>query len=373
MKLTLLQGDVFGQLPKIPDASIDLCLTSPPYWGMRDYGMEGQLGCEPTMEEYLDNTMKWVKEVWRVLKPTGSFVLNLGDCFIGGGRGNYGLGNSEISDGLKEKGGYSKAPNWAELKKNGNRDWKANSTPISVGGSGKGIYKNKQLLSVTSFAYCRIISETDFVCRGEHIWAKPNVPSPIRSRLKHSHEKLFWFVKDAENYYFDNRPWLKKLAASTPARMERATLSFRPQSGYDGGGHRMKPNKRAFADQLNISPTGIYAGGDWNKDEQDETIEHSWRIVPVGEKQQGFETMRNKPEHEHIAPFPSRLIEPYILSLTPPNGMVLDPFLGSGTTMRICMERNRDCVGIELNGSYADYIKARCNWGRGLDIEYCEK
>ena len=87
MKLTIWQGSVFDELPKLPAESVDLVLTSPPYWGLRDYGVEGQLGNEPTMEDYINNMMQWVKEVWRVLKPTGSFVLNLGDCFIGGGRG----------------------------------------------------------------------------------------------------------------------------------------------------------------------------------------------------------------------------------------------------------------------------------------------
>ena len=82
MKMSILQGNVLDILPTLPAESIDICLTSPPYWGLRDYSTDGQLGNEPTMEAYLDNTMRWVKEVYRILKPTGSFVLNVGDCFV---------------------------------------------------------------------------------------------------------------------------------------------------------------------------------------------------------------------------------------------------------------------------------------------------
>lgn len=289
----ILIGDVFDKIKEIPNESIDLCITSPPYWGLRDYGVEGQLGNEPTMEAYLDNTIKWVKEVWRVLKPTGSFVLNIGDCFIGGGRGSKSISETSIMN--KVNSSVPKPPKWNKLS---------------------GFYKTKQLLSVSSFAYCRIIGETDFVCRGEHLWCKPNVPSPIRSRLKHSHEKLFWFVKDADEYYFDAKAWTKPIKESSEKRKD--------------------------------------------------TIEHSWREIPVGEKQKGFEN-HVKPKQLHVAPYPTKLIYPYILSLCPQDGTILDPFLGSGTTMRIAMENGRACVGIELNPEYADYAAKRCNIGNKLE------
>lgn len=335
MKLTILQGDVFQRIAEIPSDSIDLCITSPPYWGLRNYGVEGQLGCEPTMEKYLDNTMRWVKEVWRVLKPTGSFVLNIGDCFVG-------------NPASKEKH-ISSSPMCI------NRDM---SNHVLGGGNAAttcpriGMYKAKQLLSVSSFAYCRIVSETDFVCRGEHIWAKPNVPSPIRSRLKHSHEKLFWFVKDANKYYFDERAWMKKVAETSNKRYD-----------YDTSGS-------AGQDSIITSKTSLLLGerSMAHLKEQD-TIEHSWRIIPVGEKQNGFE-LAGKQKSEHVAPYPTKLIEPYIHSLSPPSGTVLDPFLGSGTTMRVAMENGRNCIGIELNPSYVAYAKKRMNWKQGLDVEY---
>lgn len=327
MKLTVLQGNVFDKLPEIPGESIDLCITSPPYWGLRDYGVAGQLGNEPTMEAYLDNTLKWVKEVWRVLKPTGSFVLNIGDCFLGGGRA--GSTHKELCAGT-------------EFEKTNSNQQKG----ISLSGKG-GFYKPKQLLSVSSFAYCRIVSETNFVCRGEHIWCKPNVPSPIRSRLKHSHEKLFWFVKDADKYYFDSKVWLKKITKSTKSRYLSPQNS--PEEKQQCGVARIRRN----------------VGEPFNE----ETIENSWRIIPVGAKANGFE-LEGKCASEHVAPFPENLIHPYIQSMCQKEGTVLDPFLGSGTTMRVAMENSRSCTGIELNPNYIEYAKKRVNWGQGFNVEY---
>jgi len=378
-------------MKEIPKGSIDLVITSPPYWGLRDYGEEGQLGLEPTMEAYLDNMMLWVKEVWRVLKPTGSFVLNIGDTFCGSGKGGTSI------SGINPNNRENQPHGW---------DWNLKD----------GLYKPKQLLSVSSFAYCRIVSETDFVCRGEHIWAKPNVPSPIRSRLKHSHEKLFWFVKDVDKYYFDEKAWLRAEKETSKKRTERNTFSF-------AGG-------------INLSPTSCSRGGHDKAKSAKEgmTIEHSWRIVPVGEKQKGFELVgRKNIKQFHIAPFPEKLIAPYIQSLCPEyctkcgqikiyktirigkkikrthidhghfreqvgdaydngtpatyktkaitcscnagffGGTVLDPFVGSGTAMKIARDFKRSAIGIDLSEKCIDYTKKRLNWKNGIDgNEYVE-
>jgi DNA modification methylase len=314
MNLTIKQGDIFQKIKEIPNDSIDLCITSPPYWKLRNYGIEDQLGNEPTIEAYLDNTLRWVKEVYRALKPTGSFVLNIGDCFE----------------------------------------------------------KDSNLLSVSSFAYCRIISETEFICRGEHIWAKPNVPSPIRCRLKHSHEKLFWFVKDANKYYFDAKPWMKKNKDQSIKRQGRNSNTdgaFAENIGLSQTScYRKKPIKernKAYGEDQSTTP-GKRGCGMTNE----ETIEHSWRVIAVGARQYGFEMEEQRPISEHVAPFPSALIEPYIKSLCPKDGIVLDTFLGSGTTMRVAMENYRDAIGIELNPNYVEFAKKRLNWCRGIGVEY---
>ena len=342
MKLTILQGNTLDLLPTLPADSIDLVITSPPYWGLRNYNAgAAELGAEPTMEAYLDNTMRWVKEVWRVLKPTGSFVLNIGDCFIG---------NKTNTEKFERK------QHWGD-----EQGFKQN---ISVNAK-RHIYKTKQLLSVSSFAYCRIVSETDFVCRGEHIWAKPNVPSPIRSRLKHSHEKLFWFVKDADKYYFDAKAWMKKLSIPGP----QIQNGKQPARGGSLNG-LVKEHDSPHSDNIGLSETSCFRGGKGEDYlENKETIEHSWRIVPVGAKQSGFE-LEGKQASEHIAPFPENLIRPYIQSLCPHDGITLDTFLGSGTTMRVAMEEGRNAIGCELSEKSIVYAKKRLNWGQGLQVKY---
>ena len=331
---------------------------------MRSYGAgEKEIGNEGTMEAYLDNTMRWVKEVWRILKPTGSFVLNIGDCWAGSGGG--GTGKSYMNPNNRENTPRGRFKNIQS-----------------------GIYKTKQLLSVSSFAYCKIISETDFVCRNESIWCKPNVPSPIRSRLKHSHEKLFWFVKDAKKYYFTTEAWLKDVQDISVARYGRnanTTPSFADVVGLSKSScFRKKPEKRTNAEQLRYMREKAKGQAQLETSEEfmakpegsfhkhaEKVIEHSWRIVPVGEKQNGFE-LSGRGKSEHIAPFPAALIRPYVIGMCPHGGTVLDPFLGSRTTMRVAMEEGRNSMGIELNPNYILYSKKRLNWGQGLNCEYLE-
>ena len=334
------------------------------------------------MEAYLDNTLRWIKEVYRVLKPSGSFVLNLGGCYLGGGSS----GTSKLAQNHES----------ALQRKN-----------MPKGG----YYKAKQFLDVSAFAYARIITETDFICRNRGVWCKPNVPSPIRTRLKQSWEAVDWYVKDADNYYFDEKPWLKTISNTSKERSKNP-VKFMPGSLI---GKRILNDKEAM---------NAY---------KDTTIEHSWRVIPVGEKQKGFE-LNGKEAQEHIAPFPEALIQPWIKSLCPEKvcekcgkppipifkntgkrtaeeeeelkrmseergiprqslglkipssgnriyvgenvcncgvgfiaGTVFDPFLGSGTTMKIARDTNRSCMGIELNAKYAEYAKSRINWANGID------
>jgi DNA modification methylase len=364
----ILRGDVRQKLPEVPSESVDLCICSPPYWGLRDYGVDGQLGAEPTMDAYLDNTLKWVNEVFRVLKPTGSFVLNLGGVYYGSWGGGY------SKDRHAMRGDQENQPYGVLGLKNAARTAR--------------YYQAKQFLDVAAFAYCRIISETGFVCRNRGVWCKPNVPSPIRSRLKQSWESMDWYVKNPEDYYFDKRPWMQSRSVDSKARDGRARLGNRPQSGYDGE-HRLKLNDlhagpnyrhrpgreftRSNEEQLRYMRARAKGEAPPPKEKfretafpngsfhayAEETIEHAWRIVPVGEKQKGFEVEGKQPQL-HVAPYPEALIKPWVESLCPQGGAVLDPFLGSGTSMKVARDLSRSCIGIELNPDYAAYAEKRC-------------
>ena len=221
------------------------------------------------------------------------------------------------------------------------------------------IYKEKQLLSVSSFFYCKIISETDFVCRNEFLWLKPNVPSPIRSRLKHAHEKLFWFVKDADEYFFDKTPWMKENKETTLSRWSYKE-SYLKQ--LEKQREKSSPT-RSFVDSVGgrkLGKKSMFREGNVVKNTH--TIASAWAVIPVGSKLNGFE-ISGKTKNEHIAPFPEALIRPWIKSVCPKDGLVLDPFLGSGTTMRVAMEEQRNCTGIELKPEYVELAKKRVNWG----------
>lgn len=401
---------MFARLAELPDGSVDLVLTSPPYWGLRSYGTnpqviggdpscehdfeefvrkgidggktnaagignfddkfvkpqkqgvcskcgawKGELGAEPTLEAYLDNTLRWVREAWRVLKPSGSLILNLGGSFVGGGSSSCSKASDdrklwEGTEGKTARAGASRSF-LRELKVarelNGT-NFKASHSPVSTQVNSFGLtteqsrkYKEKQFLDVGAFAYQRIITETDFVCRNRGVWCKPNVPSPIRSRLKQSTESVDWFVKDADEYYFNPKPWMKTVS----------------QVSHDRGKYpvNMAQFNTLAQDKETKAPV------EYPK----ETIEHSWRVVPVGEKQKGFE-LYGKEKQEHVAPFPEALIKPWVESLCPPDGTVLDPFLGSGTTLKVARDLHLNGIGIELNPAYAGYARKRLNWGEAV-------
>ncbi len=323
-------------------------ITSPPYYGLRSYNVEGQLGQEKSLEEYVQNTLRWVNETYRVLKPSGSLILNMAGSYLGGGGGGL------HSESTAMPTVNASVPE-TNLRNEGNKNepW----------------YKARQFLDVPSIVYWRIINEGKFCCRQRTYWNKPNVPTPIRSRLKNSTETLDWYVKDADKYYFNPKSWMKKAKArdgkdnftggicklgdkTTRRDVDLRAVSPRlRQTVYDNEGRgRLAPEETPL-----------------RKDTDDpETIEHNWRIVPVGERQKGFE-LNGREKQEHVAPFPEALIKPWIESCCPPEGTICDPFLGSGTSMRVARDLKRSCCGIELNKEYAAYGMSRCNWNNGID------
>lgn len=370
----IFKGDVRQRLAEIEDESIDVSVTSPPYFGLRDYKHADQLGREPTLEAYLDGLVAWMKELERVSKPTGSIVLNLGD--------NYVRFASNAKDNEQTKRENDGGPADGKFQKHNAAFRK------EMGG----IYREKMFLSVTSYAYCRIIEQTNLTCRNEFVWLKPNVPTPIRSRLKYAHEKLFWFVKKSDDYYFDKKPWMRQAIArdgkedftsgvvKRGERLTRRDVDLRSVSkklratvlDAEGAGRTapasMPLRKDAGAARLSYSGKGKvrldehptaeghgktsllhagnpryetkwdYAGAEEKTDGSafpngsfhayvPETIASDWAIIPVGERQAGFEA-HGRVESEHVAPFPEGLIRPWVESLSPPPRSSSRPVLG---------------------------------------------
>lgn len=304
----IIQGDALQSLRQLPDQSINCVVTSPPYWGLRDYGTEGQIGLEPTPESYVAAMVGVFEEVRRVLRNDGTLWLNLGDTYAGGGRG----GNPNESAFRKQ------ATNQGSL---------IAPTPIPSG------YKPKDLIGIpwrVAFA----LQSAGWYLRSDIIWHKPNpMPESVTDRPTKSHEYLFLLSK-SERYYFDGGSVREPMSAASKSRYE-----------YSFGGDK---NNQLLKDGLRTRVVGT-------REETDgRNIRTVWSINTT-----------SYPE-AHFATFPPALVKPCILAGCPKGGIVVDPFAGSGTTLAVAIKLGRRAIGIELNPEYVKLIEKRLS--EPLDI-----
>lgn len=326
----ILNGKCQGILKNLPSSSVDCCVTSPPYWGLRDYKSEDQLGLEPTPEEYVRNITDIFDEIRRLLKPTGTLWLNLGDTYYGGGnnRGN----TKEV-----------------------NRKQKSNRGAGSISGIGfKGalkqhaVLKPKDLVGIpwrVAFA----LQERGWYLRQDIIWSKSNaMPESVQDRCTKSHEYLFLLSK-SPRYYFDNDAIKEPVAEST---IQRLSQDIEGQQGSSRiPGKTNGPMKAVF--------------GGRNKHAGYGTRLHSGReddgsYLEDGRNKRSVWTVSTACSSDaHFAVFPEKLIEPCILAGCPADGLVLDPFCGSGTTGIVTLKHNRNFIGIELNPEYVNLARSK--------------
>lgn len=298
---TIYQGDCREVLREMPAESINCCVTSPPYFGLRDYGVDGQIGLEQTPEEYVAQMVSVFREVWRVLREDGTVWLNLGDSYAGGA-GGRGDRDREIprADGSTGK---------PSQKHNGKR------IPIPLGN-----YKPKDLMGIpwrVAFA----LQADGWYLRQDIIWAKPNpMPESVTDRCTKSHEYIFLLSKSAR-YYFD------------------ADAVAEPSSGLTGG--------RFGSGGREVGRLRQDAGRERPPDTGTRNRRSVWTVAT------------SPYSGAHFATFPPKLIEPCILAGCPEGGTVLDPFAGSGTTIQVANSLRRAGVGIELNPHYLTFIEER--------------
>lgn len=295
----IYQGDCIEQMKLFPDESIDCCVTSPPYWGLRDYGHDDQIGLEETPEQYVAKMVAVFCEVKRVLKPDGTLWLNLGDSYAREG------GNTP---------GVSRHWDGRHLDPGGQHDKRPNASKIGL--------KQKDLVGIpwrVAFA----LQADGWYLRQDIIWHKPNpMPESVTDRCTKSHEYIFLLSKSAK-YYYD--------AEAIAEKQESTSKSFNGSKGNKSG---------ANGDRNDSGRAGIERTGFRNK-------RSVW-------------TVTTKPFSEaHFAVFPEDLITPCILAGCPVGGVVLDPFFGSGTTGVVAIKNNRQWVGCELNRDYIDIAKKR--------------
>lgn len=306
--IKILQGNCLDKLKELPDQSINTCITSPPYWGLRDYGEEKQLGMEDTPEEFVNNLVEVFREVKRVLRDDGTVWLNLGDTYS--------------------------ATRWSNTP---------STTGISQSHSDIVLQKKTKLpdknLVGIPWRVAFALQQDGWYLRQDIIWHKPNpMPESVKDRCTKAHEYIFLLSKSPK-YYFDNE-------------------AIKEDSKYHGKDKR--------SDKGNIRYEGKRTS---NKDSK---AQQSFVTINPKRNKRSVWTVTTKPfKGAHFATFPMDLIEPCVLAGCPENGTVLDPFGGSGTTGIVASNHNRKAVLIELNAEYIEIAKQRIQDQGGLftDLE----
>ena len=301
------QGDAIEVLKTMPDQCINTCVTSPPYWGLRDYGVDGQLGLEPTPEEYVANLVEVFREVRRVLRDDGTLWLNLGDTYSG----------SCQTGGVNSISGKGKSQPHVKHKRNTN-------------------LKPKDLIGIPWMVAFALRADGWYL-RSDIIWHKPNaLPESVTDRPTKAHEYIFLLTKNLK-YYYDAEAIKEPIAAST---VERAKSKNNASTRKDKGTAQW---------QSGLTPE---QQDKWYSNIDENTVRNKRSVW----------TVTTKPfKGAHFAVFPPDLIEPCILAGCPVGGTVLDPFAGSGTTLLVATQHHRKSIGIELNPEYIEIAKRRLN------------
>ena len=298
---TILIGDVRERLAELPDGSVQACITSPPYWGLRDYGHDGQIGLEQTPDAYVAEMVAVFREVRRVLADDGTCWVNLGDSYATGGMSNP--SSSSTLNGGKDRG----AATYSIVRKR----------PDGL--------KPKDLVGIpwrVAFA----LQADGWWLRQDIIWAKPNpMPESVTDRCTKAHEYLFLLTKSAR-YYYDNEPIREDVKAGSGSMAAQA---------HDGG------------------------RGDKTVDPRSLRVERVYDVIK-GANRRSVWTIATKPyAGAHFAVMPEALVEPCVLAGSREGDTILDPFTGSGTVGVVALKHGRNFVGTELNPEYAALAEAR--------------
>ncbi len=297
MNHRILIGDCIAGMKTLPDQSVHCCVTSPPYFGLRDYGMAGQIGLEDTPDAFVARLVDVFREVRRVLRDDGTLWLNLGDSYAA--NRSYQVPST--------KGGAKHGPGQAA-------GGKASAVPDGL--------KPKDLIGIpwrVAFA----LQSDGWYLRQDIIWHKPNpMPESVTDRCTKAHEYVFMLSKSAR-YYFDAE-------------------AVKEEGVYPAGTKAAKGSADRQAQQgVNARPP-------------------EYKVYDGFRNRRSVWTVATKPfAGAHFATFPPGLIEPCILAGSPVGGTVLDPFGGSGTTAGVAMKHGRSAVLCELNPEYAALMPER--------------
>lgn len=298
---TTYNMDALAAARLLPDGCVDCIVTSPPYYGLRDYGVDGQIGLEETPEVFIDHLVTVFRELWRVLKPEGTLWVNMGDSYAGSNRG---------ADDVKPK----------------------------------------DLIGI-SWMLAFALRTDGWYLRQDIIWHKPNpMPESVTDRCTKAHEYIFLFSKSAR-YYFDAEAIKEPATGWNGSKFEDGkNLINHPNVGKN------RQRKPAGWD------TGKGGHGSFHRSGRAEAIEYT-EIAPEASTTRNKRSVWTVPpqpfKEAHFATFPEDLIVPCILAGCPAGGLVLDPFNGSGTTRIVANKLGRNAIGFELNPQYIEIENRR--------------
>lgn len=288
----MLLGDALEQLRTLDAESVHTCVTSPPYYNLRDYGTAGQIGMEATPEEYIGKLVDVFREVRRCLRPDGTLWVNIGDSYTSGGR------KTRDFDPMLPARSMNQRP----------------MTPAGM--------KPKDLIGIP-WMLAFALRADGWYLRQDIIWNKTNaMPESVRDRCTKAHEYIFLLSKSV-HYYFDSA------AIREPCGTKGNARTFRGGGAYTGG--------RSFRNSARVERESHGNSANSTGSRNRRSV---WSIATAQFKA------------AHYATFPERLVEPCVLAGCPEGGTVLDPFTGSGTTGVVAKRLRRNFVGVEINPDY---------------------
>lgn len=311
---------------------IQTIITSPPYWGLRDYGVPGQLGQEATLKEFISNMVEVFSLCWELLAKDGTMWVNMGDSYA-------------------ENRGYqvpSKLMN-------------GDATNKAQAGTGRGMkasdhgLKPKDIVG-QPWRLAFALQDFGWYLRQDIIWHKPNpMPESVTDRCTKSHEYIFLLTK-SEKYYFDQEAILEPISQNTHARLSQ-DLQNQIGSERANGGAKTNGNMKAVGRKV-YPGTGVGFGRGFDKEtkprvKNNESFDSAMAIMPTERNKRSVWTIPTESfKGAHFATFPKALVEPCILAGSKPGQIVFDPFMGSGTVAQVAQNLGRKWVGTELNPEY---------------------
>jgi DNA modification methylase len=358
MSITVLQGDCRELLDAMPEASVQCCVTSPPYFGLRDYGVAGQIGHEPTPDEYVAEMVAVFRKVRRVLRDDGTLWLNLGDSYAGSW-GNYGGQNRGKPEGQRPISSGSKAH---QKSYDGMENWRPPASRKLDG------LKPKDLLMIPARVALALQADGWWL-RSDIIWNKPNpMPESVIDRPTCAHEHVFLLTK-SPRYFYDASTIREPLAESSIVRLAQDVKAQAGSLRANGGAKMNGTMKAVSRADKQRGHSRRHAG-----------FNDRWDAMAKSEQQTNGANARNvwtittAPYSDaHFATFPPALAERCIKAGTRFRDTVLDPFGGAGTTGLVADRLQRDAILIELNPIYVRLARKRIATDRGPISELLDR